>query len=143
MFELIPFECRPHRMVPMDPFREMNEFLLGTQAKMPSGFISTDIVDSGDAFELTAELPGCKKEDIAISIEDELLTLSAEHKQESEEKKPNYVRRERFCGSYKRSFNISGIDAEHIEASYCDGVLNVKLPKRKEEIPASRTIEIR
>ena len=53
------------------------------------------------------------------------------------------LKRERFYGSYSRSFDVTGIDVDHIEASYTDGVLTLNMPKKKEEIPASRRLEIK
>ena len=101
-----------------------------------------DIQDKGDHYLLEAELPGFKKEDIHIDVDGETLTVSAEHKEENEEKKDNYVRRERKYGSYSRSFNVSGINTEGIKAAYNNGILEVTLPKQAEVAPATRTIQI-
>ena len=90
-------------------------------------------------------MPGFNKDDIKIDIENDCLTISAERKLETndEDKKKNFVKRERFYGSYSRSFDVTGIDVDHIEASYTDGVLTLNMPKKKEEIPASRRLEIK
>lgn len=103
----------------------------------------TDVTDTGDAFKLEAELPGFKKEDIKIDVENDCLTISAERKLDNEEKKPNFVKRERFYGSYSRSFDVSGINVEGIDAAYNDGVLTLNLPKKVETVPASRRLEIK
>ena len=140
MFELIPFE---RRMASFDPFRMMAD--MERSFFQPSNGISsfrTDVRDEGDAFKLEAELPGFRKEDISIDIKDERLTISAERKLEDEEQKPNFVKRERYYGSYKRSFGLEGINTENIEASYIDGVLSLRLPKQAPIIPESRRIEI-
>ena len=141
MFELIPFE---RRMASFDPFRMMADM---ERSFFPaaSGSVSafrTDVSDEGDAFKLEAELPGFKKEDISIDIKDERLTISAERKLESEENKPNFVKRERYYGSYRRSFGLDGINTEAIEASYTDGVLSLRLPKQAPVVPESRRIAI-
>ena len=142
MFELIPFE---RRMASFDPFRMMADmersFFSQPAASTVSAF-RTDVSDEGDAFKLEAELPGFKKEDISIDIKDERLTISAERKLENEEQKTNFVKRERFYGSYKRSFGLEGINSEAIEASYVDGVLSLRLPKQAPVIPESRRKEI-
>lgn len=143
MFELVPFERSMRRMMNYDPFRGFNElersFFRGSSEI--SAF-RTDIKDVGDSFRLEAELPGFAKEDISVDIDNELLTVSAERRSENEEKEDSYVRRERFYGSFKRSFNISGIDADKISASYSDGILSLDLPKKQELLPKSRKLEI-
>lgn len=107
-----------------------------------SAAFRTDILDKGDHFLLQAELPGVKKEDINIEIDGDQLSLSAVTSQSKEETKENYVRRERRTGSYSRSFDISGIDAEGISASYQNGVIELTLPKRTHKEPATKRIEL-
>lgn len=142
MFELIPME---RRMASFDPFRMMADmersFFSQPSTRAVSAF-RTDVSDIGDAYKLEAELPGFKKEDISIDIKDERLTISAERKFENEDEKPNFVKRERFYGSYSRSFGLEGINTDGIEASYVDGVLSLRLPKQTPVIPESRRIEI-
>ena len=142
MFELIPFE---RRMANLDPFRmmaDMERSFFGQGSGRTEALFRTDVSDEGDSFKLEAELPGFKKEDINIDIKDERLTISAERKFDNDEQKPNFVKRERFYGSYKRSFGLEGINSDAIEASYVDGVLSLKLPKQLPVIPESRRIEI-
>ena len=144
MFELIPFDRRTRNMTSFDPFRMFDEmdrrFFNGTPAV--SAF-RTDVLDTGDAFKLEAELPGFKKEDIKIDIENDCLTISAVRNADNKEEKDNYVKRERFYGSFTRSFDVSGINVDAIEAAYTDGVLTVTLPKKAAEVPASRRLEIK
>ena len=141
MFELIPFDRRMHRLSNYDPFREMDEFFNSTTRAVNTDF-HTDVIDNGDSFELDAELPGFKKEDIHLSIENDCLTISAERKLNKDEKLPNFVKRERFYGSCSRSFDLTGIDVDKISAAYVDGVLKLTLPKESEEVPVSRSIQI-
>ena len=141
MFELIPFDRRMHRLSNYDPFREMDEFFNSTTRAVNTAF-HTDVIDNGDSFELDAELPGFKKEDIHLSIENDCLTISAERKLNKDEKLPNFVKRERFYGSCSRSFDLTGIDVDKISAAYVDGVLKLTLPKESEEVPVSRSIQI-
>ena len=146
MFELIPMTHfnRSFR----NPFAEMdnlaraffNEPFFSANAEIRP--FRTDIKKTEDGFQLEAELPGFAREDISVDIENELLTISAERKSENEEKKDSFVRRERFYGSFKRSFDISGIDADRISAAYTDGVLSLDMPKKQELLPRSRKLEI-
>ena len=143
MFELIPFGG--HRVSVYDPFRAFEEmernFFGNGQSSVLSAF-RTDVIDTGDAYKLNAELPGFKKEDIKIDVENDVLTISAERKAESDENKPNFVKRERFYGSFSRSFDVSGIEVDGIQAAYNDGVLTLTMPKKVETAPASRRLEI-
>ncbi len=143
MFELIPFGG--HRVSMYDPFRAFDEmernFFGNSQSNVLSAF-RTDVIDTGDAYKLDAELPGFKKEDIKIDVENDVLTISAERKLENEDNKPNFVKRERFYGSYSRSFDVSGIEVDGIQAAYNDGVLTLTMPKKVETAPASRRLEI-
>ena len=143
MFELVPFERSMRRMMNYDPFRSLNELersFFGSAAQVSA--FRTDIKDMGESYRLEAELPGFAREDISVDIENELLTISAERRSDSEEKKDSYVKRERFYGSFKRSFDISGIDADKISAAYADGILSLEMPKKQELLPRSRKLEI-
>lgn len=134
MFDLIPFNRRERRLwnlMDNDFSRMFRQF--GSDRNM-----STDIVDKGDYFELTAEMPGMAKENIQLDVSGDYLTISAEHKSENESEEKQYVCRERSYCQYKRSFNISDIKAKEIKASYKDGVLHVTLPK-KEATPIEDT----
>ncbi len=142
MFELTPF-VRRQNIVNYDPFREL-ENMEKNFFSQDSARFSTDIKDTGSAYELEAELPGFDKKDIGIDIEGDYLTVSAEHKENKDEKdkKGNYIRRERYYGSFSRSFDVSGVDTEHIAASYKDGVLKLVMPKKQSALPAARRLEI-
>ena len=102
----------------------------------------TDISDNGEAYVVESDLPGVNKEDIDINIGDGILTVKAERRYESsDESAPKYLRRERAYGSFERSFNISDIDAEKIDAEFKNGVLVLTLPKKLPEAPKSRRLE--
>ena len=144
MFELIPFDRHMRSAASFDPFRMLDEMDRHFFNNMPAvSTFRTDVIDSGDAFKLECELPGFKKEDIKIDIENDCLTISAERKVDTKEEKDNYVKRERVFGTFSRSFDVSGINVDGIEAAYTDGVLAVTLPKKAAEIPASRRLEIK
>lgn len=108
-----------------------------------SSFV-TDILDTGDSYRLDMELPGFKKEEIKVSLEGKLLTVSATH-EPTEEKKdsPLYLRRERRVGSMTRSFTLSGIDTDGIEVLHENGVLSIILPKTKPIKPEIKEFEIK
>ena len=144
MFELIPFGGR--RVSVYDPFRafdEMERSIFSNDRNSVVSAFRTDVVDTGDAYKLDAELPGFNKDDIKIDVENDVLTISAESKLENDENKHNFVKRERFYGSYSRSFDVSGIEVDRIEAAYNDGVLTLTMPKKVETAPASRRLEIK
>ena len=139
MFELMPVSRTQ---------RSMNSFFNDFERSFFNDFyctansFKTDIIDDGSSYLLQAELPGYNKDEISLKLDENYLTIKAENKVENEETKDNFVRRERRFGSYSRSFDISGIDAEKITASYNNGILNVKLPKLVEEKKEPRKIEI-
>ncbi|HPZ00424.1 MAG TPA: Hsp20/alpha crystallin family protein [Clostridiales bacterium] len=124
-----------------DPFENLDTFdsMFGSVARC-----STDVTDEGDHFKLVADLPGFHKEDIHIDIDDNVLTISAEHsnEQKEEDKKHNYVFRERTYGSFKRSFRVEEIDQDQVSAAYENGVLTVTLPKKAEPEKLSKSINI-
>ena len=142
MFDMMPFERR-NSMARFDPFRELENFEKSFFGDFGGGF-RTDIKDKGDHFELEADLPGVKKEDIAVDIDGDCLTISAQRDSQREEKndQEQYVRRERSYGSYSRSFDISNIKSEEISGSYENGVLKLVLPKRSPTGSASRRLDI-
>lgn len=103
-----------------------------------------DIQDKGDSYLMEAELPGFQKEDIAVDVNGDTMVITARHNSETGDKdeKGNYVRRERKFGSYSRSFDVTGIDADNIKASYNNGILELTLPKKAEENTSTRSIQI-
>ena len=136
MFELTPYSTR--RSV-YDPFNLFNDFFGSSSAPAE---LRTDITDTGDAFVLEADLPGFKKENIKIDLENDRLTIKAERHSEHEENRNGCIRRERHFGTFERSFDVSGIETQSIKANYTDGVLTLTLPKRPELVPDNRTITI-
>jgi HSP20 family protein len=145
MFDMMPFTRHSSSMMNYNPFRDfenMERQFFGTNSLAE---FKTDILDQGDHFELRADLPGFKKEDISLGLEDNMLTISAERHSdwEDKDKQGNFVRCERSYGSYSRSYDMSEVQTDKIEASYENGVLTLKLPKKAETVPTSRRIEIK
>lgn len=142
MFELMPFGYR--RVSAYNPFRDFEEMSRSFWDDTNVSAFRTDITEKDGVYTLEADLPGFKKEDISVDIDKDCLTITAEHKsEEKEENADSYIRRERFYGSYTRSFNIKGIDTEAITAAYNDGVLTLTMPKKEPEVPAARRLEIK
>jgi HSP20 family protein len=100
---------------------------------MPFESFKVDIKDNGASYELTADLPGVKKEDISLSYSDNYLTISASHDEAKESGEGKYLCRERSSGTIKRSFYIDNADRDKITASFEDGILKVELPKSEEK----------
>jgi HSP20 family protein len=92
-----------------------------------------DVIERDDQYVLRADVPGIKPDEVKIEVEDDLLTVSAEHEESEEERKDNYVRRERRYGSFSRSVALpKGVTADQVEATCKDGVVEVSIPKPKE-----------
>lgn len=166
MFGLVPFTTSKNTdkdngfMSLFDAFNE--PFFTNTFAPVQQAVKSfkVDVKDNGSAYELTAELPGVKKENISLDYDNGYLTISTKVEKtvggegdgkdakeaKAEEGKSaksagKYVRRERYTGEMSRSFYIEGIDEKNTKAAYKDGILTVTMPKAKEE-EASRKINI-
>ena len=142
MFELMSFGYR--RVSAYNPFRDFEEMSRSFWDNNNVSAFRTDITEKDGKYVLEADLPGFKKEDISVDIDKDCLTITAEHKsEEKEENADSYIRRERYYGSYTRSFNVKGIDTEAITAAYNDGVLTLTMPKKEPEVPAARRLEIK
>jgi len=114
-----------------------------TSANVSDWIPAVDLAEEQDRYILTADLPGVTKEDIDLSLTDDVLTLKGSRKAESEEKKKGYHRVERSYGSFQRSFRIpGGVDGSKIEANFKHGVLNVVLPKPEESRPRQIDVKI-
>lgn len=102
-----------------------------------SRMMSTDIKQKDDGYELEMDLPGFKKEDIQISLEDGYLTISAaKGLDENSEEKPHYIRRERYVGTCSRSFYVGQtITQDQIRAEFHHGILKLFVPK-EDTMPA-------
>lgn len=102
-----------------------------------------DIRETDNSYEIKADLPGVKKEDISIDIGDNTLTISGERKFEEQEKKKDYIRIERSYGSFSRSFALpQNVDSAKIKAKYKEGILDLTLPKKEEAKPKKINIDV-
>ena len=103
------------------------------------GFVPVNVKETEKGYLLEVVAPGFEKGDFKVNLNQNLLTISAEKKEELKEEKEKQIRREYSYRSFKRSFTLDEkIDATNIEASYVNGVLTLNLPK-KEEVKASAT----
>ncbi|MCB9477778.1 MAG: Hsp20/alpha crystallin family protein [Deltaproteobacteria bacterium] len=102
-----------------------------------------DIVEREDAVVVTAELPGIKKDDVHIAVDEGVLEISAEHKIVRDVKKETYHRVERRTGKFLRRFTLGdNVDPEKIDAKMTDGVLEITLPKKEEAKPKKIEVKV-
>ena len=111
-----------------------------------SKLMRTDVKENDDSYELKVNLPGLKKEDVRIELNQDYLTISAKAQNANDEKDDSgkYVRRERYYGSYQRQFYVGeGVKQEDIHASMADGVLTLSIPKvDQQQVETAHRIEI-
>lgn len=106
-----------------------------------SWYPAVDIVEN--EVIVKAELPGLKQEDVKVSLNNDLLTIKGEKKQEKEEEGKNFHRIERSYGSFNRSFTLpSKVKADKVKAAYKNGILEITLPKSDEIKPKEITINV-
>ncbi|MDV7139654.1 Hsp20/alpha crystallin family protein [Maribacter sp. TH_r10] len=105
---------------------------------------AVNIKENDTDFELELAVPGRKKEDFKIEVNENVLTISSEVSSEKKEEKENYTRKEFSFASFKRAFTLpETIDEDNIKASYEDGILKFNLPKKEEALPKpKRMIEL-
>ena len=104
---------------------------------------SVNIIENDKDFIIEFAAPGVKKEDFNINLENQVLTVSREVKEDKEAKKENYTRKEFTYGSFSRSFTLpKSVKFEKIAADYNQGILRITLPKKEEEAKLSREISI-
>ena len=131
---------------PLESFQTLRRLSNVLDEALENGAITSawhpavDVFEDKEAVKIVAELPGVKPEDVKLSLENNLLTIRGEKKQEAEERSERVHRYERSYGSFERAFVLpSTVDGEKISAEYRDGVLTVTVPKaeraRPREIP--------
>ena len=128
--------------------KNLEKKLYGRRVK---NVMKTDIKETDSEYEMTIDLPGFKKDEVSVSLENGYLTVSAskglqkdEAENEAERKKGKYIRRERYCGSCQRSFYVGdALTVEDIKANFKHGILNLVIPKKdKKEIADNKYIAI-
>ncbi|HIS52176.1 MAG TPA: Hsp20/alpha crystallin family protein [Candidatus Onthomonas avicola] len=138
----------------MTPFGRRNDSLSNLFDQMERTFwrdtgtayasFPTDIRDEGNQFVLKADLPGFRKEEIEVQLDNGVLTITAQHKEGETEREGqgSCLCRERHDGNCRRTFSVSGIDERAIRAAYENGVLTLTLPKETPVVPEARRINI-
>ena len=141
-----------------DPFRELRQFRglrtaedtfdrfwRGTRPDAAASWrIPMDVALDGDNVVAQASLPGVKPEDISVTIDDGVLTISGQTLTETEEGEGTYLMRERRTGSFRRSLRLpESVDADHAESSYEAGVLTVTLPKLETKKAKQLTVQVK
>ena len=105
--------------------------------------VPVNIHETKDAYHLELSSPGLKKEDLKINVENDVLTISYEQKEETKSEDYKTVRREFKQQSFKRSFTLNDkIDCGNIQGRYEDGILKLYIPKKAEAQAVSKKIEI-
>ena len=145
MFGLVPFVARNELGKEENVFDHLwnvfdEPFMQGFRT---DGF-KVDVKDNGESYDLTAELPGLKKENISLTYENNYLTIATKSEQSNDEKdeQGNYVRRERSQSSMSRTFYIDNIYEARATAEYKDGLLLVHMPKAAVQKEVGHTITI-
>ena len=110
-------------------------------ARNDSSVMRTDIREAGGNYELEIELPGFKKEEVSIKLENGTMTVTA--KKAAEQPKNGYVRRERWTGSCSRSFYVGdALRGEDVKARMENGVLYIAIPQEVKKVPENHTVFI-
>lgn len=105
---------------------------------------AVDITENDTAFVVKMELPGVAKEDVHITMEQNVLTVKGEKKQEKESKSSDFHRVERSYGTFQRCFTLpSTVKPDRVDASFKDGILNINLPKAEESKPKEIEVQVK
>jgi HSP20 family protein len=145
MFDLTPFKRRENALGSFFNEFERNFWPELFGEDFPAGRwgnFRADITDKGKEYVIEAELPGFAKEDISVEVNRGILTINASKEDNREEKKENYLRKERRCGRFARSFALDNVNSDDIKAEYKEGILRLTLPKLEPELPKARRIDI-
>ncbi|HIZ22850.1 MAG TPA: Hsp20/alpha crystallin family protein [Candidatus Blautia faecigallinarum] len=126
-----------------DDFWGRKNPLYGKNAK---NMMKTDIREHDNGYELDVDLPGFKKDEIKVELEDGYLTISAAKglDKDQQDKKGKYIRRERYAGAMQRSFYVGdGVTQEDVKAKFEDGILRLSIPKKDvQTVETKKTIAI-
>jgi HSP20 family protein len=146
-------------LVRWDPFRELEDMsdrlnrvisrpalprTSGKETMVVADWVpSVDVSETEGEYQIKAEIPDVKKEDVKVTVEDGVLTIQGERRQEKEEKGKKYHRVECSYGSFVRSFTLPDlVDEEKVKAEFKDGVLNLKLPKSEKAKPKAIEVKV-
>jgi HSP20 family protein len=111
--------------------------------RVSTWYPNVDVTERDDAYVMKVELPGVSKNDVKITLKDNLLTIHGEKKKETEEKDKNYFRNERHYGTFQRTFTLpSNVRGDVIEANFANGVLTIEIPKAEDAKPKEIEVKV-
>lgn len=120
-----------------------DDFVPSVDRAIKGGQMKCDIYEKDGKYNIEMDIPGYEKEDVSIEVDNGVLTVSASKSKEDEDEGKNYIRRERYSGTFSRSFTLgSDIDTDNIDAEFVKGMLKITVPK-VEEKSSKKTIDIR
>lgn len=125
-------------------FRDLDRAEKRLYGRHAGNLMKTDVREHDEGYEIDIDLPGFKKEEINLELQNGYLTVSAaKGVDKTEEKKGKLIRQERFAGAMQRSFYVGdGLTEEDIKAAFNNGVLSLTVPKKSAKIPEKKTIMI-
>jgi len=143
-FNRKPFEGSFNNLVD-DLFTELPAFFKTEfNQKDGKGFVPVNVKETDKSYQLEVVAPGFEKTDFKVNVDQHLLTISAEKKEQVKEENEKQIRKEYNYRSFKRSFTLDEkTDATNIEASYVNGVLTLNLPKKEVVKASAKEIEIK
>ena len=131
---LVPYARKNHNVSNFNPFHDFDELERAFFSDNALGEFKTDIQEDGDNFVLEADLPGFKKDEVNVELENGYLTISASKglDKDEEDKKGKFIRQERYAGAMSRSFYVGDyVTEEDIHAKFENGVLRLDVPKKE------------
>ncbi|MEE9226090.1 MAG: Hsp20/alpha crystallin family protein [Bacteroidota bacterium] len=138
--------CNPTRALATFPNLFDNFFLRDAYEDLfPSVWMpAIDVAETDDEYVVKVELPGVNKDDVRITVQENILTVRGEKKRENERKESNFHRVERSYGSFQRSFTLpTTVKADKIDATYKEGLLTITLPKAEEAKPKAIDVKVK
>ena len=134
----------------MTPFDQFEKAFFGNRnplyGKNAKNMMKTDVREHESGYEVDVDLPGFKKDEIQVELENGYLTISASKglDKDEQDKKGKYIRQERYAGAMQRSFYVGdGVSQEDVKAKYEDGILRLSIPKKSApEVETKKTIAI-
>ena len=141
MSQLVKFNSTPSLLSVFENIwgNDLVNYDMLSKSKLPA----VNVKDKNKEYEIEVAAPGFKKEDFSISVENGILTISAEENEEKEVKEDKYTRREFLSSSFTRSFSLpENIDENQIRGHYDGGVLYVTIPKVQDKAPERKKIPL-
>ena len=127
-----------------DPFAGLEEIRREVNRMYDTAFApALDVVEEKDNFLVKIDLPGLRKDDVSVTIQDNFLTIKGERKYDAEKKETNFYHRERVHGTFARTIELPNtVDAGKVLATFRDGVLHVTLPKTEAAKPKEIQVSV-